>query len=136
MFFDENLGFISLTADSALPNLFDSNQGFIHGNMFLDEYVGYKDYEIKTPKAKTEKSAYLYKIIELEFAINDLNLYLDLYPDNKTVYDIMKKYVNELLQYQSEYINKYGPLELCDVISEKYTWFKDWPWEREGGINV
>ena len=131
MFFDNNLGFITLETDFTMPNLFTANQGFIRGNMFQNDFVGYKNYEVVNPKAKTEKEGYLYKIMELEFCINDLNLYLDLNPNSSEVYKIMQQYVNELLQTESEYISKFGPLEICDVTSDNFEWINNWPWEGE-----
>lgn len=131
MFIENNQDFMEMTTDFIKPNLLSSAEGFIHGNLFKDEYKGYKNYQVKTPKAKTEKEAYLFKIMELEFAINDLNLYLDLHPEDKRTYEVMQNYVSELLQYESDYISKYGPLEVCDVISEDYKWLDGWPWEKE-----
>ncbi len=136
MFLENNKEFMELTTDFMGPDLYSSTEGFIHGNMFKDEYKGYKNYQVKTPKAKTEQEAYLYKIMELEFAINDLNLYLDLHPEDNKTYELMKSYVSELLQYESDYISQYGPLELCDVQSENYKWLENWPWDKEDGKYV
>ena len=117
-------------------NLYDSYEGFIRGNLFQNEYVPYKNYEIKTPKAKTEKEAYLFKIMELQFTINDLNIYLDLNPEDTTTFNELKKYIEELLGIEKEYVSKYGPLEICDDLKEKFNWLSNWPWEKESGMYV
>ena len=133
MFFDDNIGFFALSTDFS-DNLFDSYEGFIHGNMFKNEYKDYKNYKMITPKAKNEQESYLFKIMELEFAINDLGLYLDLHDDD-IIYGKFKIYVEELLALQSEYVKKYGSLEICESI-DTYNWISDMPWEREDGKYV
>jgi hypothetical protein len=136
MFFDDNLEFIKLNTDFVNPNLFDSAQGFVHGNMFKDEYVAFSDYEIKTPKAKTEQEAYLYMIMELEFAMSDLGLYLDLHPEDDKVLGVFKKYLDELTEYKTSYVRKYGPLELCDTNGKNYSWINNWPWTGKDDMYV
>ncbi len=134
MFFDDNIGFISLTTDfldNDKTSVLSSHEGFIKGNMFENEYKGYKNYEVKCPKAKTEREAYLYKIMELDFAINDLNLYLDLHPKDSKIYNDFKKYVEELKKIEKEYEEKYGPLKLMDTTGQSYNWNEYLPWEKE-----
>ena len=68
------------------------------------------------------------------FAINDLNLYLDLHPEEKQVLDLFKKYVNEGKMLCQEYVKKYGPLEVTDPMGNKFSWIDSpWPWENKGG---
>ena len=70
----------------------------------------------------------------LSFAINDLNLYLDLHPDNKEVLDLFKKFVREEKELSSEYVKKYGPLEVTEIMGNKFNWIDSpWPWENRGG---
>ncbi len=116
--------------------LLNSSEGFIKGNMFFYEYTPYKNYKPFFPKTNNEKSALLYEITELEFAINDLNLWLDINPNDLKVYNVQKEYMKKLANCQNVYINKYGPLEVTDNIYENNKWVNTWPWEKEDSIYV
>lgn len=102
------------------------------GNMFVDEYVPYKNYVPKDTEVKTEKERDLQKIRELAFAVNDLNLALDVDPSNKKLYSLFKMYAEELDEKCKNYSKKYDVLEVIDDVKGTYTWYKNpWPWESD-----
>ena len=64
-------------------NIFDPYNGFIRGNLFPELYNSYK---IKTPYEITpmnEQAELLTYVDAYTFAMTDLNLYLDVYPDDR-----------------------------------------------------
>ena len=70
------------------------------------------------------------KIRELSHAVADLNLYLDLCPDDRDVYELFKKYVIELNELTCLYSEKYEVLDLSKDVNGSYTWESGlWPWE-------
>lgn len=115
-------------------NLVDPMEGFLRGNMFKDEYLPYKNLTYFKLSPCSEKDAYLLKIMALSFAVNDLNLYLDLHPDDRFVFEKFKKYGEELKNLSKEYAKVYGPLELTQTKGNKYDWLDSpWPWDAKGG---
>lgn len=115
-------------------NLVDPMEGFLRGNMFKDEYLPYKNLTYFKLSPCSEKDAYLLKIMALSFAVNDLNLYLDLHPDDRFVFEKFKKYGEELKKLSKEYAKVYGPLELTQTKGNKYDWLDSpWPWDAKGG---
>lgn len=115
-------------------NLVDPMEGFLRGNMFKDEYLPYKNLTYFKLSPCSEKDAYLLKIMALSFAVNDLNLYLDLHPDDRFVFEKFKKYGEELKNLSKEYAKVYGPLELTQTKGNKYDWLDSpWPWDTKGG---
>ena len=78
--------------DNKLDETFEIDEGFVKGNLFKDEYIGYKDYKPAKITVKNEREALLIKLMMLDFAINDLNLYLALNPDCKEKYEMFTKY--------------------------------------------
>ena len=128
MFFED----IFFESNKQNVNLFDAQDGLMYGNMFKNEYVGYKDYKVQRLLAKDEKSRLLLKIYELDFAINDLSLYLDLHPEYNQVYKLFRAYTDEERNVVSQYEKKYGPLELSDSNYDSYMWYKG-KWPFEGG---
>ena len=117
-------------------DLFTTKDGFNLGNMFKDEYDGYKNYKVGKLDANGEKEKILLCIYEYDFALVDLGLYLDLHPEDMDAYNMFKKINDERKYYIDMYENKYGPLELDSTDYNSYEWFKS-PWPFEGvDINV
>ncbi len=115
-------------------NILEPMEGFLRGNMFKDEYVPYKNLTYYKLNPTTEKEKMLFKIMALSFAINDLNLCLDLHPDKREVFDIFKKYVKEKEELCKTYESNYGPLVITGTTGVKYNWLNSpWPWDETGG---
>ena len=137
MLFDNNdYGLISLLGlpdNDSNQQLYPIEEGFMKGNMFPDEYKPYKNYKVKQIKPTNKKEEKLYKIMSLGFAITDLNLYLDLHPDNQEKLQKFKSLVKQKETLEEEYIKEYGPLKLEQVNGNTFNWVSDFPWERLGG---
>lgn len=141
MLFEDNIGFITYDFYKNMEQSKDDNklvskeEGLLRGNMFKDEYEPYKNYSYSKIMASTKREELLLDIIELSFAIVDLNLYLDLHPNDEKLLKKFKSLVEKSCQKEMEYVSLYGPLELIDVeSSDKFDWIKDpWPWENTGG---
>ena len=133
--FDVNMSIFMPDVDfNRESNILDPMEGFLRGNMFRNEYEPYKNLTYYKLNPNTEKEKMLLKIVALSFAINDLNLYLDLHPDNKEVFNLFKKYIDEKKELKNEYQKKYGPLEVTGDKGMKYNWLDSpWPWDNKGG---
>lgn len=111
-------------------DVYDPSEALKRGNLFPHLYKPYKSCEPASIKVSTEREKCLLEIQKLDFAINDLNLYLDLNPDDEKMYYLMCKYVEESKCKKDEYKRLYGPLMLDDLTDE-YEWSKSiWPWEE------
>ena len=116
--------------DNSSVSLVSEKEGFLRGNMFKDEYVPYKNLTYFDIKPVSERDAKLLNIMNHEFVINDLNLYLDIHPEDKRILEIMEKEINNVKNLKSEYVRMYGPLEVCDTYGESFKWIRNpWPWE-------
>ena len=113
--------------------LYDPNEGFNKGNMFKNLYSKYKNY-VYNLKVNNPKDELLYKIQMYSFALKDLNLYLDVYPEDRNMLKIFQEYKSKLEEYKNKYINEYGPLYSNNVNStDKWTWINNpWPWDKGG----
>ncbi|MEG0794404.1 MAG: spore coat protein CotJB [Bacilli bacterium] len=138
MLFDENVGFISFDLykkDDKKPechNLLNTDEGFLKGNMFIDEYIPYKNYNYKKLTPTTKKEQLLFEIMELSFAINDINLKLDLNPKDEFLNNSFKRLVDKSCKKESEYVCTYGPLEVIDSESNTFDWINSpWPWNEQ-----
>lgn len=115
--------------------LVSSELGYLRGNMFLKEYVPYKNYQVRKLEAKTNEEALLLKLSQMEFALNDLSLYLDLHPNDMAVFNKFREYTNEYKRYLNEFEKTYRPLCLSSINKDSYEYYKNpWPWDNDGGI--
>lgn len=128
---------ININVDSINFNrdntLYDPNEGFNKGNMFKNLYSKYKNY-VYNLKVNNPKDELLYKIQMYSFALKDLNLYLDVYSEDRNMLKIFQEYKSKLEEYKNKYINEYGPLYSNNVNStDKWTWINNpWPWDKGG----
>lgn len=129
MFFEDIIFNIK---DDDNVNLFNYEDGFKYGNMFKNEYDPYKNYRVLDLESNTELGKLLLKIYEYDFALNDLALYLDLHPEDMSVYKLFKKYTEEQRKYVDTYEKKYGPMELDNSDYTNYLW-DEGPWPFIGG---
>ena len=137
MFFDGNdfdfgMPIVMDKANDPDLKIVSSKEGFLRGNMFADLYDPYKGMTYMQINPKNERERLLYKIMEVDFAINDLNLYLDLYPEDEKIYEKFKMYTDECIKLKDEYSKKFGPLTLdgVNIGTTNFNWNNSpWPWE-------
>lgn len=106
--------------------------GFIRGNMFSNLYNGYKLSKPLEVTPLNEQADMLTYIDSLCFALIDLNLYLDVYPNDTKIIDLFNSYRMEKDEITKEYESKYGPLTLnsCSLNRTPWAWNNmPWPWE-------
>lgn len=130
-----DLNYQSLMPNNAIQNqnnnILDTEEGFKKGNMFRNLYDEYKDYKPRKLTASSEKEDMLMQIREYTFAMIDLNLYLDMYPNDKDALRLFNTYLNNKKELVNMYEEKYGPLTI-DSKFQKNNWKWDnspWPWE-------
>lgn len=110
------------------------SEGFQRGNMQRDEYKSYKNYNSVMLQASNDREQKMLKVMEYAFAIVDLNLYLDMHPEDMEAYRLYKSYIDEGRKAEQEYINVYGPLVITNADTSNYEWLKNpWPWDSMGG---
>ena len=120
--------------DVTKRNTFDSYNGFIRGNMFPELYNTYKlsnPYEITPMNELAELLTY---IDALSFAMIDLNLYLDVNPNDREALELFNKYRIQNQEYKKQYESKYGPFLLSSDALNSYPWAwnnSPWPWESK-----
>ena len=137
MLFDNNdfglISFMEIPGNDFNQKISSVDDGFLKGNMFPNEYKPYKNFKVKPLKTTNKKDQQLYKIMALGFAITDLNLYLDLHPEDTENVKKFKSWVKQKEALEDEFVKEYGPLKLEQVNGNTFNWVSDFPWERMGG---
>lgn len=78
------------------------------------------------------RESLLSEIMALNFAINDLVLYLDTHPSDRCAMEKHSEYTEKVMELIKEYQKLYGPLTV-NFTSEGNCWEwseEPWPWER------
>ena len=110
--------------------LYNPYEGYIRGNMFPQLYHQYKISKPFNIEPINEQAKLLTDIDVLTFSLIDLNLYLDIYNDDKYMIDLYNQYKKQLNELKNIYENKYGPLIQNDKSTNTWNWEKGpWPWE-------
>ena len=112
-------------------NLYGSYEGYLKGNMFSNLYEQYKNYKVANINIRNEKDELLFNINQTQFAMHDINLLLDVSPNNKEYLDMFSNYKNTYEQLLNEYENKYGPINVTGSSnSTPFNWVTSkYPWE-------
>lgn len=109
-------------------DLFTPYEGFLRGNAFKDEYIPYKDYRIGKVNFNSEQEELLFNISEYGFMMHDMNLYLDVNPNNREALNKFNEYRNKVNELILKYERKYGPLMVSSVSDKTFNWIPTWPW--------
>lgn len=117
-------------------NLFNPKEGFIKGNMFTNLYNEYKNYKPQNLIPKNEQERMLYELDSISFAAHELNLYLDMHPEDQSMVTLFNDYRRKLEELTKNYEDKFGPLTVNsnEMENKTFSWVNtSWPWE---GNNV
>ena len=129
----------NMDRDMNNPKFFTEKEGYLRGNMFRNLYSQYKNYEPAILRPTNEQEEMFLRMSEKEFAAHDLNLYLDLYPNDGNALDLFNKYRKEANRLMMEYEEKYGPILISSdsLNTSPFLWQTlIFPWNMEGLSNV
>lgn len=113
-------------------NLFNPTEGFIKGNMFSNLYSEYKNYKPQMLNPKSEQEKMLYELDSISFAAHELNLYLDMHPEDQSMVTLFNDYRRKLEELTKNYESMYGPLTVNsnEMENKTFSWVNTtWPWE-------
>lgn len=128
--------------NSVMPNMnmnnynqkfFNPYEGFIRGNMFPNLYDPYKNEKPYQIKPMNEQAEMLTNIDALGFAMIDLNLYLDVNPNDQRAIELFNQYRVQKEELLNNYERQYGPILLDSDALNATPWAwdnKPWPWEN------
>ena len=87
------------------------------------------DMETRFPAANTALS----ELMALDFAIDELGLYLTTHRDDQEVLALYWSYIKLAREGREKYQEKYGPLLQTDLTPGSYKWLDNpWPWDLGG----
>lgn len=99
-------------SDEYIESIYNMEEAFKRGNLFPELYTPYKNYRPRDVKALDEKSRLLLEIDKYSFVAHEMNLYLDIHPNNSDMLQLFNKFRNKVNELTNQYENKYGPLTI------------------------
>ncbi len=117
--------------NSSTQQIIDSEEGFKKGNIFKNLYDEYKNYKPRKLTANSEREDMLLQIMEYSFAMIEIQLYLDINPNDKSALKLFNTYLNKKKDLTNMFEEKYGPLTIDSEV-QRNNWLWDnspWPWE-------
>lgn len=96
-----------------------------HGNSFKKKYLPYKNYLPNIPKCGNEKEELERKIQMFDLISHDLKMHLDIYPTDREVFSLYKKYVECEEKALKEYQEKYQTICVKDAkFDSMFSWVR------------
>ena len=115
--------------EKELYSIVDPKEALNRGNLFEYYFWPYK--YVAELKPKNEREELMMNIQMYSFAAHELNLYLDIYPNDKQAVGLYNQYKEMCEKYTQEYEKKYGCILLDSNESYPWGWIDSpWPWER------
>lgn len=126
-----NMVFPYVAMQQENPERYDQREALFNGTLFPGLNLPF----FKTMKTRMNcDSSALCELMALNFAINELGLYLDTHQDDKEALDLYRNYVSLLKEGRKRYEESYGPLFQTSAGEKGWNWLNGpWPWEYEGG---
>ena len=113
-------------------NLADPKAALDRGNLFNNLYDPYRNYKYRPLKASNNREELLLNILKHNFALVELDLYLDLNPRDMNMLNLYNKYLDGKKKLVNEFEKNYGPLTLegVNMSDNDWNWINaPWPWE-------
>jgi len=112
------------------PDRFSNQDAMRAGTLFPGLYLPFhKELESRFPAENTALS----ELMALDFAIDELGLYLTTHPDDREVLDLYWSYIRLGREGRDKYQAQYGPLMQTDLTPGSFRWLDDpWPWDMGG----
>ena len=124
-----------ISSNSNNMELSTPDTGYSRGNLFSNLYSGYKNYNPRELISNDPKTKLWLDMSENFFAMHEINLYLDINPDDTSMIRLFNDYRIKANKLKDEYEEKYGALcTNSDTLNTTpFLWVQEnFPW---GGNN-
>lgn len=113
-------------------NLFPVDEGFAKGTIFRNLYRPYKKYQPRPVMPTTERERLLYDVDKYYFALHEIRLYLDVYPNDEEAIKVFSEFQEQYIRAKHAYETRFGALDIeaPNLDTSPWNWTVGrWPWE-------
>ncbi len=105
--------------------------GYLKGNMEEGTYIPYKNYKPVLSNNLTPKESLMMTLQAYDFACNELNLYLDLNPQDMEALELFREYKTKYDEACKLYSEQYSCImQEKETAGKTWKWMAPWPFER------
>ena len=124
------LAFPYIPVQNNNPKRYEQNQALQRGTLFPGlDLPFHKEMASRFSAPNTALS----ELMALDFAIDELGLYLVTHADDNEALELYWSYIRLAKEGRKKYEAMYGPLKQTAITEGGYRWLHDpWPWEKEG----
>ena len=118
--------------NNTLNNLAQPKVALDRGNLFNNLYDSYKNYRYRELRPSNKREELLLNILMHNFALTELDLYLDVKPNDTNMVSLYNQYLTNKKNLVNEFEKNFGPLTLdgMNMGTNDWNWKKmPWPWE-------
>ena len=109
---------------------YENREALLQGTLFPGLDLPFrKELHSRFPKVNEA----LLDLMALDFAIDELGLYLTTHPDDRQALELYWSYIRLGREGRTKYEESNGPLLQTDITEGSFRWLDDpWPWDKEG----
>ena len=124
------LAFPYVPMQNQSPKRYDQRQALQQGTLFPGlDLPFHRELKSRFPAANSALS----ELMALDFAIDELGLYLVTHADDQEALELYWSYIRMAKEGRKKYEAAYGPLQQTTITEGGYRWLDDpWPWEKGG----
>ena len=124
------LAFPYIPMQNSNPKRYEQREALQRGTLFPGlDLPFHREMINRFPKANSA----LCELMALDFAIDELGLYLVTHANDQEVLDLYWSYVRLAKEGRKKYEEMYGPLTQTTITEGGYRWLDNpWPWENGG----
>ena len=109
---------------------YENREALLQGTLFPGLDLPFRK-ELRSRFPKVNEA--LLELMALDFAIDELGLYLTTHPDDRQALELYWSYIRLGREGRTKYEESNGPLLQTDITEGSFRWLDDpWPWDKEG----
>ena len=109
---------------------YENREALLQGTLFPGLDLPFRK-ELRSRFPKVNEA--LLDLMALDFAIDELGLYLTTHPDDRQALELYWSYIRLGREGRTKYEESNGPLLQTDITEGSFRWLDDpWPWDKEG----
>lgn len=109
---------------------YENHEALLQGTLFPGLDLPFRK-ELRSRFPKVNEA--LLDLMALDFAIDELGLYLTTHPDDRQALELYWSYIRLGREGRTKYEESNGPLLQTDITEGSFRWLDDpWPWDKEG----
>ena len=124
------MGFPYIAMQRENAQRYDNREALLQGTLFPGLDLPFRK-ELRSRFPQVNEA--LLELMALDFAIDELGLYLTTHPEDTEVLNLYWSYIKLGREGREAYEKQYGPILQTDVTPGSFKWLNDpWPWDLEG----